>query len=361
MEIPKTMRGWHLTGYGGPEKLLWREDLPVPNPAPDEVLIRVSAASVNNTDINTRIGWYSKAVRGDTGAGAGAGFGDAAASDGAWSGAALAFPRIQGADCTGTIVAVGADVDAARRGERVLVRALQTRPGPDGRPVTWTFGADCDGGFAEFATVRADQALAVHADWTDVELGSVPCAFTTAEAMLQRIGLGAERLLITGASGGVGAAAVQLARRRGATVTAVAGSEKADAVRALGAAATLGRDDPLPAGGFDAVVDLVGGPRWPALLDALRADGRYVTAGAIAGPIVELDLRTLYLRDLALFGSTRQPDSILADVIGYIERGEIRPMVAATYPLHDLPAAQEAFLAKGFVGKIAIDVAGTAA
>lgn len=86
--------------------------------------------------------------------------------------------------------------------------------------------------------------------------------------------------------------------------------------------------------------------------------GRHITSGAIAGPIVELDLRTLYLRDLSLLGSTHQPARVFTDLVGYIEAEEIRPVLAATWPLHELRAAQEAFLAKSHVGKIGIDVKG---
>jgi NADPH:quinone reductase-like Zn-dependent oxidoreductase len=346
-----------LVGHGGLDRLVWRSDIPVPEPGPDDVLIRVSASSVNNTDINTRIGWYAKAVRGDTAAGTSSGFANADSTNSSWAGAAIQFPRIQGADCCGEIVAVGDNVDRSRIGERVLVRALQpSRVG--GQPFACeTFGSEKDGGFAEHASVDTRDALAVECDWTDLELASIPCAYSTAEGMLQRAGIGQDRVLVTGASGGVGSAVVQLARRRGATVTAMTHPAKASALRALGAADVLGREDRIPAQRFDVVVDLVAGPRWPDFIDALRPGGRYVTAGAIAGPIAEIDLRTLYLRDLTFHGCTFQPENIVTDLVGYIERGEIRPVIAAVYPLADLKSAQEAFLRKHHVGKIVIRVA----
>lgn len=354
--IPTTMSGVVLTGHGGLDRLEWREELPVPRPGAEEVLIRVRAASVNNTDINTRTAWYSKSVRGDTASVAAAGAAPVATSDGAWSGAPIAFPLIQGADCCGEIVAVGAAVPEARLGERVLVRALQSSRAPGGELSTWTLGSECDGAFAQYTKTFATDALPIRSDWSDLELASIPCAYSTAEAMLQKVALGAERVLITGASGGVGLAAVQLAKRRGAHVTAMTGAAKAAAIRAAGADATLGREAPLPRDAFDVVVDVVAGPRWPALLDTLRRAGRYVVAGAIAGPIVELDVRTLYLRDLTLFGSTLQPDRVFTDLIGYIERDEIRPWVAAAFDLAQLREAQRAFLDKQHVGKIVIRV-----
>jgi NADPH:quinone reductase-like Zn-dependent oxidoreductase len=113
-----------LTGYGGFEKLEIRWEVAIPRPGQGEVLIKVGAAGVNNTDINTRIGWYSKAVTGDTKAGGIDGFEDINDDDASWSGEALKFPRIQGADCCGRIVAVGAMVSESRIGERVLVRSI---------------------------------------------------------------------------------------------------------------------------------------------------------------------------------------------------------------------------------------------
>ncbi|WP_420407701.1 alcohol dehydrogenase family protein [Hoeflea sp.] len=353
-----TMRGMVLTGHGGLDRLEWREDLRVPEPGTGEVLIRVGAAAVNNTDINTRTGWYSKAVRGDTASGATQGYeGSDSGAEGSWSGAPLAFPLIQGADCCGHIVAVGDGVDPGRIGERVLVRTMQSRPRADGGAVTFTFGSECNGGFAEYAVAASGDALKVLSDLTDIELAGFPCAFSTAEAMIQRCGLGNENVLITGASGGVGSAAIQLAKRRGAHVTAVTTATKAKALQDLGADETIDRDAGIPENAFDVILDLVGGPQFPGLVDGLRDRGRYVTSGAIAGPIVELDLRTLYLRDLTLLGSTYQSASVFEDLVGYIEAGEVRPVIAAVYPLSDLRSAQDAFVRKSHIGKIAIRVA----
>ena len=356
MKLPDTMKAIVLTGHGGLDKFEWREDVPVPRPEAGEVLIRVGASAVNNTDVNTRTGWYSKAVRGDTGSAATEGYAGASNADGAWSGA-LSFPRIQGTDCCGEIVAVGDGVDAARIGQRVLVRPMH-RPTGAGPDALVTFGSERDGGFAEFTTVDDEHAVRIDSPLTDIELASFPCAFSTAEGMIQRAGLGAERVLITGASGRVGSAAVQLAKRRDAHVTASTSPAKMDALKALGADAVMDRNDAYPKEAFDVVLDLVGGPRWPELLDALVSRGRYVTSGAIAGPIVELDLRTLYLKDLTLIGSTRQDPRVFTDLVSYIEAGEIHPMVAETYPLRELRAAQEAFLDKSHTGKIGIVIAG---
>ena len=356
MTIAANMRAVLLTGHGGYDRLDVRDDVPVPIPGPNDVLIRVAAAGVNNTDINTRIGWYSKAVAEATDAGAASGI-DGAGDDG-WSGAAFQFPRIQGADACGQIVAVGDDVDPARMGERVLVEPVFR--GASTFDILY-FGSEVDGGFADYACVPSIHAHRVHSALSDIELASFPCAYGTAENILTRIDLRAgERVLITGASGGVGSAAVQLAKRRGAEVIAMAADAKAEMVKSLGASRVVPRDSDITAlfgqEYFDAAVDIVGGPQFGAILNVLKRVGRYGVSGAISGPIVDLDLRTLYLKDLRLIGCTVLEPDVFPNLVSYIERGEIRPVVAATYDLSEIVKAQEAFLTKQHVGKIVLSL-----
>ena len=238
MSIPETMTAVLLTRLGGPEVLEIRNDVPVPKPAPGEVLIRVGAAGVNNTDINTRIGWYAKTVTGGTDEGS-----SGSQSEGTWRREGMSFPRIQGADVCGRIVGVGEGVAEGRIGERVLIDPC---PRPDDLADLAYFGSERDGGFAQFTTCAAVDAHAVTVDMTDAELASFPCSYSTSENMLTRSGCGAgDTVLVTGASGGVGSATVQLARRRGATVIAQCGASKAEQVRALGAERIIDRgDDP---------------------------------------------------------------------------------------------------------------------
>lgn len=138
------------------------------------------------------------------------------------------------------------------------------------------------------------------------------------------------------------------------------GEAKFDEVRELGADRVIPRGpsllEALEKDSVDVVADLVAGPQWPELLEVLSRGGRYVVSGAIAGPIVELDVRTLYLKDLSFFGSTWQPKRVFENLIGYIERDEIRPVVAKAYALRDVVQAQEDFMAKRFSGKLAIKV-----
>jgi NADPH:quinone reductase-like Zn-dependent oxidoreductase len=341
---PREMEAVLLVGHGGPEMLEHRRDVPIPRPRAAEVLIEVRAAGVNNTDINTRIGWY--AAEGDV---------DGAA----WTGTPMAFPRIQGADACGVIVETGADVSAERIGERVLVRSC-LRSLRQGGVDPW-LGSEIDGAFAQFVRVPAADAFRIESSMPDVQLAAAPCSFGTAENLLHRSGVTAgERVLVTGASGGVGSAAVQLARRRGAEIIAVAGAEKALMVREAGASQVVPRDaglvEAVGRAAVDVVIDLVGGTRWSQLLAVLRRRGRYAVSGAIGGPLVELDLRVVYLNDLTLLGCTSWGDDVFANVVGYLERGEIAPTVAGTFPLDRIADAQAAFESKRHVGKIVLIV-----
>lgn len=341
---PRSMHGVLLRGHGGLEQLEYRDDLAVPTPGPGEVLIQIGAAGVNNTDINLRTGWYSK--------------GAGAVDDAGWNGAAVSFPRIQGADACGHIVAVGRDIAAHRVGERVIVNPVFSSEGTAGNTVRY-FGSDTDGAYAQFATVPSLNAHKITSPLSDIELASFPCSYSTAENLLTRAALQSrETVLVTGASGGVGSAAVQLARLRGAKVIAIAGDKKSAAVRSLGADRVLERDADLEAElgreSVDVVVDVVGGPQFSSLLAVLRRAGRYAVAGAIAGPRVDLDLRTLYLKDLRLIGCTNLEPLVFGNLVGFIERNEIKPVVSATYPLSEIAAAQAAFLTKTHVGKIVV-------
>jgi NADPH:quinone reductase-like Zn-dependent oxidoreductase len=352
MNTPTTMYGVLLTGHGGLDNLEVRDDLPVPQPGPGDVLIRVGAAGVNNTDINTRVGWYSK--RHEPGE-------EGVADDAGWGGTPLELPRIQGIDVCGEIVAAGAGVDRARIGERVIVEPCLREAAGRTLDPPWFLGSECDGGFAEYLVVAARHAYRIDSPLTDVELASFPCSYSTAENLLHRAGVTVgDRVLVTGASGGVGSAAVQLARLRGAEVVAVTSPQKAEALMALGAGSTMARDDDpsavLGRNGVDVVVDLVGGDGFPALLEVLRPGGRYATSGAIAGPLVTLDLRTLYLKDLALLGCTVLNDEVFPALVEYIAQGRLRPLVAATFPLAEIAAAQTAFLEKRHVGKLVLTV-----
>ncbi len=346
-DLPVTMRGVWLTGHGNMDKLDIRQDIPVPVPGPHDVLVRVASAGVNNTDINTRTAWYSK--------------NESSSEDASWTSQPLKFPRIQGADVCGHIITVGREIRSGRIGERVLIEPCLREAHGKKLDQPWYFGSECDGGFAEFTVVAARHAYKIDSELSDIELASFPCSYSTAENLLTRAGVKAgERVLVTGASGGVGSAAVQLAKARDAYVWAVTTPAKSDALHELGANETISRETDLIAvpgvNSVDVVIDLVAGDKWPQYLEVLRPGGRYAVAGAIAGPLVELDVRTLYLKDLSLFGCTVLEPEVFNNLIKRIEQGDIAPVVAQSFALEEIRDAQTLFLQKQHVGKIVLRI-----
>lgn len=358
MTSPATMKAMVTIGHGDLDQMVLHKDWPRPEPGPGEVLIRVGACGLNNTDVNTRSGWYSKTV---TDATTGSAFEEVGTDDPSWGGAPIVFPRIQGADVCGQIAAVGEGVDPARIGERVITdNWLRDPSDPENKDKTGYFGSERDGGFAEYTTIPTQNAIAVRSALSDAELATFSCSYSTAEGMLTRAHVTAsDTVLVPGASGGVGGALVQLAKRRGARVIAMASEAKHSDVASLGPDLILPRapDDlhaALDGEKVTVVADVVGGPYWPRLIDILARGGRYTCSGAIAGPMVNLDLRTFYLRDLTFSGSTVIAPDVMSNLIRYIENNEIRPALAATYPLEELHEAQAAFIAKKHTGNIVV-------
>ncbi len=352
-----TMMAVVTAGNGGFDKLEYRE-VARPEPSQDEVLIEVLAAGVNNTEINTRLGWYSSSVSDSTETTSDVQETEATAKeDGGWN-LATPFPFIQGTDCCGRVVEAGDKSAEHLVGRRVLVRSCMRASGFGSMDNIW-MGSDFDGAFAQYVTVPASEVFPVECDWSDEELATIPCAYGTAENMVHRTGVSeGDTVLVAGASGGVGSAVVQLVKRRGAEANAIVGKDKAEAVAALGADRIILRgDDPLDALGteaVDVVVDNVAGPGFGGMLEVLKRGGRYTSSGAIAGPVVSLDMRTFYLRDLTLVGCTAWDEPVFPNLVGYIERNEIRPLVAKTFPLEQIADAQREFLEKRHVGNFVL-------
>jgi alcohol dehydrogenase len=350
--VPKTMAAVRLIGHGGLDKLVYNRSAPVPQPTAGGVLIKVTACGMNNTDVWVRQGAY--------------GTEDDPSAVSTWrrQGNTLTFPRIQGTDTVGHIVAVGEGVDASRIGERVMVDFSIYNRDDDSLADIDYMGHGSDGGYAEYMALPAENAHVVNTDLSDIELATFCCAYLTGERMLERARLAAgERVLVTGASGGVGSAVIQLARARGAIPFAIAGKGKEHAVLGIGAEAviTRGEGDLVEAvrqatGGaeIDVVADLVAGPMFNDLLKILRPEGRYTTAGAIGGPVVQLDLRTMYLKQLELHGSSQGTRGDFRRLVRYMEQKKILPLVAGIYPLSEFHRAQMDFMAKGFVGKLVV-------
>ena len=352
----QTMKAVVTTGNGDYDRLDYR-DVPVPRPLAGEVLLKVLAAGVNNTEINTRLGWYSARVSSGTEQFADSNADREQLADGGWN-QATPFPFIQGTDCCGEVVAIAGDVSSLHIGQRALVRACMRVQGFDSLENIW-MASDFDGAFAQYLRVPASEVFAVDCDWSEVELATIPCAYGTAENMVHRANVGAgDHVLVPGASGGVGSAVVQLVKRRGATVTAIAGKSKLESVAALGVERVLERNAnlmrELGESSVDVVIDNVAGEGFSAMPKLLRRGGRYASSGAIAGPMVSFDMRDFYLKDLGLIGCTAWDEPVFPNLVGYIERGEIKPLLAKTYALQDIALAQQEFLKKEHFGNFVL-------
>ncbi len=341
MGSPTTMTAAVTLGHGGPEQLVVSAEWRCPSPRAGQALVRVTAAALNNTDIWSREGAYGTAADPDAVVG--------------WKGAPLDFPRIQGIDIAGRVCAVGAGVDEAWLDTRVIVDPAARYV--DDLPCD-IVGSEVDGGFAEYHVCSVDQLHDVTTSpLTDPQLACLPTAFGTALGMIGRAGISAgERVLVTGSSGGVGMAAIQLLVDRGCEVVARTSEAHRALIASLGVAevSVRGIDEIQDLGAVDAVVDVVGGDDFGLLVDRLSDKGRLVIAGAIAGPVVSLDLRRLYLQQRTLIGSTMHTPDDFRRLAGIANTGSVQPIVAATFPLAEIAEAQARFVARDFVGKLVL-------
>lgn len=352
MRVPDTMQAVLLKGHGGLDKLETVENYPVPMVADDEVLVEVHACGMNNTDIWVREGAYGKDDDPD------------AISSWRREGDTLTFPRIQGADIAGRIAAVGKNIAESRIGERVMVDFSIYNTDGDSLADIDYIGHGRDGGYAEYCAVPADHAHVVTTTMSDAELATFCCAYMTAEHMLNRASVKAsENVLISGASGGVGGALIQLCRIRGAIPYAITSEGKQDRIKALGAEKVFVRGQGklveqvkhgMNGQSVDVVADVVAGAMFNDLINLLRPEGRYTTAGAFAGPVVELDLRTVYLKHLQIHGSSQGSRGAFKDLLGYIIDGRLSANLDATYKLSDIHRAQQEFMQKKYVGKLVV-------
>ncbi|MGW7519853.1 zinc-binding dehydrogenase [Streptomyces sp. NPDC054796] len=345
MNASETMRAVRITAHGGPEVLELAE-VPVPAPQAGEVLVRVGAVALNNTDLWTREGAYGRPE-------------DPKALSG-WRGP-VDFPRIQGADVAGRVAAVGADVDVGLVGRRVVVDpAIYDAEGPDANPVG-LMGSERDGGYAEYVTAPARRVHDVtESPLTDAQLATLPTAYGTALGMVERGRLRkGETALVSGASGGVGVALTQIARARGARVVAISSGSKIDAVREAGAHEVVDRARDIAPQlravapeGIDVALDVVAGDLVSEGLPLLREGGRWVVAGALGGYGIAFDVRRLYLHNAQVIGSAMHTPTHFDSLMDLARGAEIQPVVAATFPLEQAAQAQEELARRGHVGKI---------
>lgn len=337
-----TMIAAVTTGHGGTDMIAIRRDWPMPEIGPGDALVRVTAAALNNTDIWARQGAYGTTDDPDAIAG--------------WRGEPLGFPLIQGIDIAGRVEAVGSHADQSWIGRRVIVDpVIEYHNGLPGLIV----GSEADGGFAQYHRCATTQLRDVtDAPLSDAQLSCLPTAYGTALGMINRASCSSgERVLVTGSSGGVGSAVIQLLLARGCHVVARTSPGKARKVGESGVAevSVRGVDEIAALAEVDAVVDVVGGDEFGQLLDRLRDGGRLVVAGAIAGPVVPLDLRRLYLRQRTMIGSTMHTRADFADLAAAAVSGALQPLVADCHPLTDIIEAQARFVAKDFIGKLVLE------
>ncbi|MFG6137323.1 zinc-binding dehydrogenase [Halomonas sp. B23F22_10] len=363
--VPSTMAAMRLVGHGDVDRLVYDETVPTPRPGTGEVLVKVTATAKNNTDRKAREGLYPTKDQGDV------------TSFAMGGSPTLTFPRIQGADIVGRVVATGDGVEASRLGERGLLDFnLYADARRDINLTPDYYGHGADGGFAEYVAVPSDQFHSVpNAELADAELAAMGmCSYQTAYHMMTAAGVtSGERVLVTGASGGVGTALIQLCRVVGAIPYALSQPDKADALIELGAEAVLDRSDmndfeervKAVTGGapLDAVMDLVGGEMTDRFIDAMIFDmsarstyPRLSIAGASGGNVSEVMWTRIYLYQVQIFGVSHGTREEAEQLVEWIRGGQLRPVLHAAFRLSDLHAAERYFVNRGshYLGKIVI-------
>ncbi|WP_328747057.1 NADP-dependent oxidoreductase [Streptomyces sp. NBC_00285] len=314
------MKAAQITSYGAPDVLRINE-VDRPAPGAGEVLVAVEASSVNGHDVIVRAGEL-KMMSGRR------------------------FPIGAGLDFAGVVVESGAGVEGCRVGDRVWGMVHPRR-----RHTT--------AGAAEYVVVSADRIAPAPADLSPVEAASLVVAGATALiALRDSVHLAAgERVLVRGAAGGVGTAAVQLAHALGGHVTALARDRHAGALTELGADEVLdhGSTTSDRIGPFDVIVDTVG-TELHCYRSRLAGNGRMVTVGLSAAALPAIAASSVYgSRRIRTFSAN--PDTaVLRDVAGHVTSGALRPVVHGVYPLADITAAHEAFERGGVVGKHVVAV-----
>ncbi|MEX2476732.1 zinc-binding dehydrogenase [Marinobacter sp.] len=361
--IPTTMKAMVLTGHGDIDQLDYR-DVTTPKPAAGEVLVQVTATAKNNTDRKAREGLYPT-KKGEM------------TSFQMGGEPTLLFPRVQGADIAGSVVAVGEGVSESRIGERGLLDF--NLYANDRRDINLTpdyYGHGADGGYAEYVAVPSGQFHHIpNPELTDAEVAAMGmCSYQTALHMLTSANVKAgERVLVTGASGGVGTALIQLCRVMGAIPYALSQQDKADALLRLGAEAVVDRSDmtsfvdriKAETGGrpLDAVMDLVGGDMTDIFIDAMIFDmnardtyPRLSIAGASGGNISEILWTRIYLYQVQIFGVSHGTREEAEQLVAWIRGGQLKPVLHGAFQLSDLHQAERYFMnrSSNYLGKIVI-------
>jgi len=338
VSLPKTMKALVLRRHGGRENLEIVRDYPVPLPGEAQVTIRVRASSYNYHDVFTLRGM---------------------------PGIKVPLPVIIGLDMAGEVAAVGPGVARWQPGDRVLVNPLNKKQG--------LMGEMLDGGMAEYCRVGADQLIAMPANVDFADAAALPVAYGTAHRMLithDTVKRG-DRVLILGASGGVGTGCVILAKLLGAEVIACASSaEKMRRLTELGADHVINYQEVdfskwavekygkpqrrSYEGGVDAVINFTGGSTWQPSLKCLKRGGKLLVCGATAGHDPQEDLRYVWTFELKIIGSNSFYDEDLSALLAMIAAGRMRPVIDKQLPLDEAAEGLRLVEDREVIGKIVV-------
>jgi NADPH:quinone reductase-like Zn-dependent oxidoreductase len=338
------MKAIRIHEHGGLDKLRY-EEAPEPVIKRDEVLIRVKACALNYLDI-----WVRRGIPG------------------------LSLPHIPGCDVAGVIEKVGADVQNAVRGDRVVINpgvscglCEYCQAGEDSLCTTFhIIGEHVNGGYAEFAKAPARNLMPIPADFSFEEAAAVPLAFLTAwRALVTRAAIRpGQDVLILGASGGVGSACVQIAKLAGARVFATASTdEKLEKLKELGADVLINYAQQdfskeiwqiTQKRGVDIVIDSIGEATWQKSMRSLAKNGRLITFGATSGPTPPTDIRILFWKQLQIIGTTMGTRKEFADVMKLVWQRKLTPVIDRVFPLQEAAKAQEMMENREQFGKLLV-------
>jgi len=342
-----TMQAARLHEHGGPE-VLKIEEIERPEPGPGQALVRVLGVSVNHLDL-----WVRRGM----------------------PGVRIPFPRIPGCDGTGEVVETGPDYDGPAVGTRVVIepgmtsgKSPEDEAGLDHLAPDYEIrGEHCDGLDCEYVVVEGRYLMPLPDGLDPVAAAAVPLVFLTAHGMLiTRAKLQAgESVLVLGGASGVGSAAIQIAKSLGARVIASAGSEaKLSLARELGADEVVDHTDPewgkqvkawSERRGVDVVFEHVGPATWKSSMAVLAQNGRLVTCGGTTGPMVQVALPHLFIKNQTVMGSTMGPRSAFPEIFAKVASGEYRPVVDRTMGLSEIVQAHDLLENRRVVGKIVLE------
>ncbi len=335
------MKALVLREHGGNEALRIEHDFPDPAPGAGDVMVKVHATSLNYHDVFTRRGM---------------------------PGIKIAMPAIMGLDTAGEIVAIGHGVDGWALGDRVVVDPINRVEGG-------LMGETVHGGLAELCRARAHQLIRIPEGVSYLDAAALPCAYGTALRMMYTIGQvkAGEKVLILGASGGVGVCCLQLAKLAGAEVIACAGTDaKGERLRALGADHVInyaeqdfmkevytrfGKPARRGAGtgnGVDVVVNYTGGDTWVKSLRVLKVGGRLLTCGATAGYDPAEDIRFIWTFELQVRGSNGWMREDVHALLDMVQACKLQVVAEPPVPLAQAADALGRIEARGVFGKMLV-------